>query len=156
MSKGRREALADWLMLLAAPILFLSLFLPWSHQFSPAFLAQYGHTPALQGVPRDPTAWQVYAVVDVLLAVLAAGLLVVALRGARPGRIAVCLGLVVALLFTIHALSSAPTTGADLFTPSLTPPPGYSPNHPRSGLGEPVALVGIGLGLAGTLLSFTV
>ncbi len=37
-----REAIADWLMVLGAPSLLLSLFLTWSHQFSPAFLARYG------------------------------------------------------------------------------------------------------------------
>ena len=34
VSKGKREAIADWLMLLGAPILLGSLFLTWSHQFS--------------------------------------------------------------------------------------------------------------------------
>ncbi len=149
-----REAIADWLMLLGAPILFVSLFLSWSHQFSPAFLAQYGHTPALAGIPRDPTAWQVYSIVDVLVAVLAAGLLAVALRGTRAGRIAVLLGLLVALAFTIHALGTPPTRGANLFDPSLKPP-AYTPDHPQSGAGEVVALVGLGLGIGGVLVSFT-
>jgi hypothetical protein len=155
VSKGKREAIADWLMVLGAPILFASLFLTWSHQFSPAFLAQYGHSPAIQGIPRDPTAWQVYSVVDVLLAVLAAGLLTVALRGSRPGRVAVLLGLAVALAFTIHALATPPTNGGDLFNPGLTPP-AYSPDHPTSAGGEIVALVGVTLGIGGVLLSFTV
>ncbi len=154
MTKGRREAIADWLMLLGAPILFLSLFLSWSHQFSPAFLAQYGNTPALAGIPRDPTAWQVYSIVDVLLAGLAAGLLAVALRGTRAGRIAVLLGLLVALAFTIHALGTPPTRGANLFDPSLRPP-SYTPDHPSSGAGEIVALIGLGLGIGGVLVSFT-
>lgn len=154
MTKGTREAIADWLMLLGAPILFLSLFLTWSHQFSPAFLAQYGHTPALQGIPRDPTAWQVYSIVDVLLAALAVCLLAAALRGSRNWRIAVLLGLLVAIAFIIHALGSPPTRGANLFDPSLRPP-AYTPDHPTSGAGESVALVGLGLGLGGVLLSFT-
>jgi hypothetical protein len=154
VTKGTREAIADWLMLLGAPILFLSLFLAWSHQFSAAFLAQYGHTPALQGIPRDPTAWQVYSIVDVLLAVLAACLLAAALRGSRNWRIAILLGLLVALAFTIHALGTPPTRGANLFDPSLRPP-AYTPDHPTPGPGEALALVGLGLGIGGVLLSFT-
>ncbi len=113
-----RELISDWLMLLAAPILLLSLFLPWSHQFSGSFLARYAHLPALAGVPRDPTAWQVYSVADVLLAALAGGLLAVALRGSRPGRVAVLLGAGIALAFIIHALAVPPTNGADLTTPA--------------------------------------
>ena len=154
MSKGKREVISDWLMLLGASILLGSLFLAWSHQFSAAFVARYAHTPALTGIPRDPTAWQVYSVADVVLAVLAAGLLAVALRGARPARVAVLLGLFVALAFTLHALGTPPTRGADLFDPSLTPP-GYTPNHPTGATGEVVALVGLALGIGGVLISFT-
>ena len=117
MEKGKREVISDWLMLLAAPVLFASLFLTWSHQFSPAFLARYGQSPALRGVPRDPTAWQVYSIADVLLAVLAGGLLWAALRGWRGARIAVLIGLLVAIVFTIHALGTPPTRGANLFDP---------------------------------------
>ncbi len=149
-----REVISDWLMVLGAPILLGSLFLPWSHQFSAGFVARYAHTPALTGLPRDPTAWQVYSVVDVLLAVLAAGLFAVALRGARPARIAVLLGLLIALAVTVHALGTPPTRGANLFDPSLTPP-GYTPNHPVAGGGEMVALIGVGLGIGGVLISFT-
>jgi hypothetical protein len=153
VSKRVREVISDWLMLVGAPILFGSLFLTWSHQFSPAFLAQYGNTQALAGVPRDPTAWQVYSIVDLLLAALAAGLLAAALRGWRGLRVAVLLGLLVAIVFTIHALGTPPTNGANLFDPSLN---AYSPNHPTAAAGEVVALVGMGIGLAGVLLSFTV
>jgi hypothetical protein len=154
VSKGAREAISDWLMLLAAPILFISLFLVWSHQFSHAFLARYARLPVLAGVPRDPTAWQVYSVADVLLAVLAVGLLLVALRGSRPGRLAVLLGLAVALAFVIHAVAVPPTTGADLFDPGLQPPR-YTPNAPSSGGGEIVALVGLVIGTVGVVVSFT-
>ncbi len=49
--------------------LFGSLFLTWSHQFSAGVPgANGGHRPQLNGVPHDPTAWQVYSVADVLLA----------------------------------------------------------------------------------------
>lgn len=153
VSKGMREAIADWLMVIGAPILVLSLFLTWSHQFSPAFLARYAGTPALAGVPHDPTAWQVYSIVDVLLALLAVGLFAVALQGSRGGRIAVLLGLVVALAFVIHALGTPPTDGANLYDPTLGR---YTPNHPTSGTGEVVALVGLLLGTVGVALSFTV
>lgn len=152
MNKRTREVIADWLMLLGAPLLGGSLFLAWSHQFSRGFLARYGATPALAEVPHDPTAWQVYSVVDVLLAMLALGLLGAALRGARPARIAALLGLLVALAFTVHALGSPPTKGADLFDPAIG---ATTPNHPTPGPGELVALAGIGLGLGGVLVSFS-
>src|ERR1700761_1977981 len=74
VSKALRETLADWLMTVAGLILLLSLFLAWSHQFSPAFLARYRGSPILQGIPHDPDAWQVYSIVDVLLALVAGGL----------------------------------------------------------------------------------
>ncbi len=147
-----QEVTADWLMLLGAPLLAGSEFLTWSHQFSRGLEAGYGGTPALAGIPHDPTAWQIYSVVDVLLALLAVGLLATALRGARPARIAVLLGLLVALAFTIHALGTPPTEGAVRFDPATG---AYTPNHPAAGPGELVALVGIGLGLAGVLVSFT-
>ncbi len=153
MSKGIREASGDWLMLLGAPILMGSLFLTWSHQFSRSFLLRYAGSPALAGAPRDPTAWQVYSVADVLLAALAAALLGVALRGNRHARVFLALGLGVALAFTIHALSVPPTHGADIFDASLGR---YAPNSPTAGSGETVGLLGIGLGLAGVLISFTV
>lgn len=152
MGKGKREAIADWLMVLGALILFASLFMTWSHQFSPSFLARYGHSTALQDVPHDPTAWQLYSVADVLLAVLAAGVLTVALRGSRVGRFAVLLGLAFALAFVIHAAGTPPTNGADLFDPSLHPP-AYSPDRPTAGAGEVVALVGLGVGAVGVMLS---
>jgi hypothetical protein len=154
VSKSKREALADWLMLLAAPILLGSLFVTWSHQFSAAFLAQYGASAALQNVPRNPTAWQVYSSTDVLLAVLAGGLVAVALRGGRTARMLLVLSLAIALAFTVHALSVPPTNGADLFDPTLRPP-AYTPDSPTAGAGETLALGALGLGLAGVLLSFT-
>lgn len=148
-----REAIADWLMVLGAPILLLSLFLTWSHQFSRGFLVRYEHTTALAGIPHDPTAWQVYSIIDVLLALLAVGLFVVALQGSRPGRIGVLMALGVAIVFVIHALGSPPTNGANLFDPALG---AYTPNHPTSGAGEIVALIGLLLGGSGVALSFTV
>jgi hypothetical protein len=151
---GKRELVADWLMVLAAPILIGSLFLTWSHQFSARFRAQYGASAALASFPSDPTAWQVYSTADVLLALLAIGLFSAALRGGRPARIVVALGIAVALAFTLHAVSAPPTIGPSLFDPTLNPP-AYTPDVPAAGPGETFALVALGLGLAGTLLSFT-
>jgi hypothetical protein len=145
---------ADWLMVLGAVALFASLCFTWSHQFSTAFLARFAGSGALAGVPDDPTAWQLYSVADGLLALLAAGVLAVALRGRRSGRLVVLLGLAIALAFTLHALSHPPTQGADLFDPSLSAP-NYAPNSPTAGSGETVAITGIVLAIAGLGLSFT-
>ena len=127
---GRREAVADWLMVIAASLLAASLFLTWSHQFSASYWARYGSTAALRGIPRDPSAWQVYSVSDVLLALVAAGLLAVALRGGRVARLVAGGAVGIALAFTLHALSAPPTNGANLFDPSLTPRP--TPRTPRA------------------------
>lgn len=155
MSKALRETVADWLMTLAAPLLFLSLFLAWSHQFSRSFLSRYAGSAVLAGVPRDPDAWQVYSIVDVLLALLAAWLLVVALWGGRARRLALALGLAVALAFTIHALAVPPTNGAVVFD-AAAHPPGYVATGASSGIGEILALLALVLGAAGVGLSYSV
>jgi hypothetical protein len=146
--------MADWMMVIAAGALLASLFLPWSHQLSAAVRAQYGASAALQGVPADPTAWQVYSAVDVGLALLAGGLLAGALRGGRTARLWLMAALALAVAFTLHALSTPPANGATLFDPGLSPP-GYTPNPPSAGRGETLALVALGLGLGGLALSFT-
>ena len=155
MSKGKRETVSDWLMTLSAPLLLGSLFLTWSHQFSPAFLARWGTTSVLQGIPHDPNAWQVYSAADVLLVLVAGGLLAVALWGGRIRRLILVLALMIALAFTVHALGTPPTDGAVVFEPSLNPP-AYAPNAPRSGVGEDMALLALLLGIGGVALSFTV
>jgi hypothetical protein len=152
VSKGKREAIADWLMLLGGPILLGSLFLTWSHQFSREFLTQYGGSAALQGIPHDPDAWQLYSAVDVLLALLAGGLIAVALRGSRHARIALILPLAVALAFTVHALGVPPVNGADIFDAARGV---YVSSSPTSGPGEVAALIGLALGLGGVLLSLS-
>ena len=152
MSKGKREAIADWLMVIGAPILLGSLFLSWSHQFSRSLLLHYAGSAVLDGVPRDPTAWQVYSTADVLLALVAGWLLAMALRGTRNGRIALVLALAVALAFTVHAMSVPPTNGADIFNSAAGH---YAANSPAAGPGETLAAVALVLGLAGVLLSFT-
>lgn len=145
---------ADWLMTLAAPLLLLSLFLTWSHQFSRAFAAAHRGTGLLAGVPRDPDAWQVYSTADVLLALLAGGLLALALWGGRTRRLVMALALVVALAFTVHAISVPPTNGAIAFDPSATPPR-YADPGSSSGPGEVVALLALIIGGAGIALSYT-
>jgi hypothetical protein len=155
VSKAVRETISDWLMAISGPLLLGSLFFTWSHQLSTAVRARYGGTAALAGVPSDPTAWQVYSGADVLLALVAGGLLVVALWGGRARRIALALALVVALAFVVHALSVPPSNGALLFDPTLEPP-GYSANLVTSGFGEVLALVALGLGSVGVALAFTV
>jgi hypothetical protein len=153
VSKALRETVADWLMTVAALILLLSLFLTWSHQFSAAFLAQHRGSAFLQGVPRDPDAWQVYSVADGLLALLAGGLLAVALWGGRARRLALAIALVVALVFTIHAMSVPPTNGAVLFDPATSR---YVATGATTGAGETVAFVALLLGAAGVALSYSV
>jgi hypothetical protein len=136
LSREAREVLADWLILFGAIGLLVALFLPWSHQF----------THGLPGVPRSPTAWQVYSVVDVLLALLAGGLLAVALLGGRIPRLVVLLGAAVAAGFAVHALSVPPTNGANIVAPIVAP---------ASGAGEVVAIAALGVAIAGVGLSFT-
>lgn len=131
MRRDLREVIADWLILLGAVALAVSLFLPWSHQ----------HVAG--GTAADPTAWQVYSIVDGCLAVLAAGLALVAMIGGRVRRLVLVIASGVALAFTIHAHTTPPTNGAVLET------------HPSPGAGETVAIVGLGVAVAGLALSFT-
>ncbi len=145
---------SDWLMALAGPILLGSLFLTWSHQFSAGFLARYGASAAVEGIPRDPTAWQVYSAADVLLALVAGGLLVLALWGGRRRRLAVALAVAVALAFTAHAIAVPPTNSVSVFDPSARPPR-YAANYPAAGSGEILALVALIMGAAGVAISFT-
>jgi hypothetical protein len=154
VSKAARETISDWLMAIAAPLLLGSLFLTWSHQLSPGFRARYGATAAIQGVPADPSAWQVYSAADILLALVAGGLFVVAMLGGRGRRRVLALALAVALAFVIHALSVPPTNGAVVFDPTLSPP-GYTANPVSSGAGEVLALVALLLGAVGVALGFT-
>ncbi len=141
-------------MVLGAVVLFGSLFLTWSHQFSEGFLAQWGTSAVLRGIPHDPTAWQVYSGADVLLALLAGAIGAVALRGGRSVRLLMLLVIGIGLAFTLHAISHAPTNSATIFDPRLAVP-GYFANSPTAGPGERVAIAGLGLGLVGLMLSFT-
>jgi hypothetical protein len=154
VSKGVRETISDWLMAIAGPLLLGSLFLTWSHQLSPPLRARYGATAALAGVPTAPTAWQVYSAADVFLAAVAVGLFLVALLGGRGRRVVLSMGLAVALVFVIHALSVPPTNGVTVFDPTLVPP-GDTANAVSAGAGEVLALVALGLGGVGVALGFT-
>jgi len=146
--------IADWLILIGAVLLLGSLFLTWSHQFSRAVLADYGASPLLRGVPRDPTAWQVYSVMDVVLGLLAVALLVVALVGGRGVRIGAFAGSVIALAFVLHALADPPTNHATIFDPALSVP-AYVPDAPGAGVGETLAIMALLGAIAGLVLSFS-
>ena len=148
MPKEVREVVADWLMLFAAIALLVALFLPWSHQFSPSFLAEWAPTGALRGLPRDPTAWQVYSTADVGLAVLAAGLVAVALFGRRIRRLLVLAAAAVALAFTVHAQADPPNNGALLRTSAVR-------DVPQAASGETVAIAALAVAIGALVLSFT-
>lgn len=154
MSKETREALADWLIVVGAVVLFASLFLTWSHQFSRAFLLTFGSSDLLRGVPRNPTAWEVYSATDVALALLAIALIAVAMLGTRSIRVAATAAAAVALGFTFHALSAPPTNGANIFRPAYSVPQYASPGA-TAGAGETIAILGLLLALGGLALSFT-
>jgi hypothetical protein len=154
LTKDQREVLADWLIVIGAVLLFISLFLTWSHQFSPAFLLEFGTSDLLRGVPHDPTAWQVYSAADVLLLLLSVALVAVATVGTRSTRIAAAGAGAVALGFVFHALSSPPTNGANIFHAAYSVPHYASPGA-TAGAGETVAIFGLVLALAGLVVSFT-
>lgn len=147
------QALSGWLTLIGALGLFGSLFLTWSHQLPASLLAVAGSSPALRGVPRNPTAWQVYSVADVLLTLVAAGLVVAALlaRSRRP-RIWVLVAVALALAFAAHAVSVPPTNGVLVLNP-VEVSPQYLPHVATAGVGEVVALVSLALAGAGLVLS---
>jgi hypothetical protein len=143
------DAVADWAILIGGVGLFFSLFFTWSHQISPAVLSAADGSGVLQGVPRDPTGWQVYSVLDVLLALLGVALVAVALRGSARPRVVVLLACVVAVVFVLHALSAPPTNGVLVFDGSG----GYARRPATAGAGETVALVSLAVALGGVALS---
>ncbi len=136
------------IVIVGALLLFGSLFLIWSHQFSRAVLAQWESSPVLAGVPRSPTGWQVYSAADVLLAVLAVALPIVAFVGRRRARLLTVAASGVALAFVVHALNVPPTNRAAFFQAAI-----HVPTMPMAGPGEGVAIVGLGVALAGLLLT---
>ncbi len=150
--RRRAKLVGDFLVLAGALVLLASLFLTWSHQFSSRFLAEWRAAALLARVPRNPTAWQVYSVADVLLALLAAALPLVALAARRRARMVMLAAAGVALVFVVHALHVAPTNGADFFQPMLGTP-GYVANMPTAGPGESVAIIALGTAIVGLLLT---
>ncbi len=150
----RRAAgvIADWLIAIGAVGLFASLFLTWSHQFSPQLRALPGAGVGLRGVPADPTAWQVYSIADVLLAVVALALVLAALVGGRRFRLTVLPFAALAAAFVAHAISRPPTNGVRLVNPGALPPQ-YLPVSPAAGVGETVALIALALALVGVAIS---
>jgi hypothetical protein len=149
VGRRRLELPGDWLTVAGAAALFASLFLTWSHQFPASLPAQPGLSVALRGVPRNPDAWQVYSIADVLLAALAAALAGVSLRGARRARLALLAPVAVGLAFAGHAAGSAPTNGLDVVNPAV-PGRGYvGSRYATSGGGETVAIAGLAVALAG-------
>jgi hypothetical protein len=158
VSEENRQALANWLVLAGAVLLFGSLFLTWSHQLPRELLVLFGTAEKLQGVPRDPTAWQVYSSADIALALLSAGLFWAAAAGTRRWRL-VAFGVSFAgLVFVIGALVSPPQNALGrLFDPSNAVPQ-YMHVSPGAGVGETVALLalllavtGLGMNLAGEI-----
>ena len=149
MSKENEEAASDWLIVVGAVLLFSSLFLTWSHQVSPHLLILFGHTATLSGVPRDPTAWQVYSTSDVVLTLVAAALGAAALFGSHRARLLVALVALLALAFVVHALAVPPTNGV-----LLSLGHGYLQTGASAGPGETLALVGLLVALGGLGLSF--
>ncbi len=131
----RIRGLADWLMLVGGVGLFVSLFLTWSHQLPARVLALLAGSPTIRGVPADPTAWQVYAVADVILALVALALVAVALRGRSGGmRLTALAAVGAALAFTAHAASRAPTNGLLVTDPNH--PGRYLPHDATAGGGR--------------------
>jgi hypothetical protein len=154
LSKHNRERIAGWLIVAGALALVGSLFLTWSHQFSPSFLNTFGSSELLDGVPRNPTAWQVYSTMDIVLTVVAVAMAGSALFGNRGWRVGVMVAALVALVFTLHATTTPPMNGANVLNQSLSVPAYQSPGS-TSGVGETVAIVGLVVALVGFLLSFT-
>ena len=150
-----RELAADWLLVLGGATLLVSLFLAWSHQFPASLLSSPGLNVALRGVPRNPSAWQVYSIADVLLALIGAASLAVALVGRRSARVVVGAAAAIGLAFAIHAMNVPPTNGLDVVNPAA-PGRGYIGRlYATAGVGETVAVIGLGLTLLGVLLGLT-
>jgi len=154
VTREDRGVIADWVVLISAVLLFGSLFLSWS-RLSRTYLTIANQLQTLQGVPRSPTAWQVYSAADIVLALLAAALIVIALVGSKRGQIGALLAAVLALVFTIHAVSVPPTNGAaNAFQPSLDVPTYVAPS-PTPGPGETVAAIALLAAIAGLGVSLT-
>jgi hypothetical protein len=155
VSSEDREALANWLIVVGGVALFVSLFMAWSHQFSAAFLQVFGRPGgAVHGVPLSPTAWQVYSAADILLAVLAVGLVAAAIAGNRVVRRGAAIAAAIGLAFAVHAIIDPPTSATAIFNPAFSVPQLASLGT-TAAAGETVAVIALVLALAGLGLSFT-
>lgn len=152
LGRRARQLSGDWLLVVAAALLLGSLFFTWSHQFSPAVLRIPGMRVALSGVRGNPDGWQVYSVADVFLAVLAGALLFTALFGLGRGLPALIAATGLALVFVIHAANVPPTNGDDVVLPGSAE---SLRSLARVGEGETVAMIGLGLALAGLALGLS-
>ncbi len=138
----------------AAVLLLASLFLAWSHQLPQRFVAEVGPGPALYGVLANPDGWQVFGIVDVLLAVVAAAIAGFGLATflghsiGRGGRTAVAGAAIIALIFVVHALAVPPTNGI-LDAHSVGSSYRYVSDPATDGPGETVALLALLLALLG-------
>jgi hypothetical protein len=139
-------------MIAAGVLLLISLFLVWSHQLSAVVVRRYAADGTFAGIPRNPDAWQVYTSADVLLALLAVGLIAAGLRGGRTIRMVVTGAVAIALAFVVHALGTPPTNGASVFASTTR---SYVATGAHAGIGVTVALVALALAASALLLSFT-
>ena len=130
-----------------AVILAVSLFLTWSHQLPRAERIDVS-SAALYGVPADPDAFQVYAIVGEVLAVLAIVCAAAGLWGQRQTHAWVLLCVLLGLAFVIHAAGDAPTNGLLLSRGHS----GYVADPASAGPGESVAIVGLAVAGVGLLL----
>ena len=152
VSKDDGNVVADWLVLISAFVLTVSLFLPWS-SLSSTYVSVADRLHTLQGVATEPDAWQVYSAADVLLFVLAVVLVYMALAGPRAGRVVALVATLLALAFTIHAESRPPTNGApSAFRPGQDVGSTVAPD-PSSGAGEAAAIIALLVAVGGLGLS---
>ncbi len=152
MSRERRETVADWLMVLGAVGLLGSLFLTWSHQFSPAFLAsgaprtnsRASRTTRPRGrcTRRRTWCWRCWP----------PALVAVALVGNRAARITAGLAAIGRSRSRCTRSAARRRTAP---TSSIRRRRRTCPSDPKSGAGEIVALAALGVALAGLALSFT-
>ena len=132
-------------------MLFVSLFLTWSHQLNRVELARFRGS-ALYGVAAEPTAFQVYAIAGVLLALLAIGIAAAGLWGQRPVRVLALMVGALGLAFALRAGFSAPTNGV-LLVGASGPAARYVTDPATAGAGETLAIAGLAVALVGLLIS---
>lgn len=147
--RWRGGAADTWVVAGGAGALFVSLFLTWSHQVTGAALITLGRLGALRGVPLDATAWQLYTLLDAVLAVFAAVLVAVALLGSWRARLISLAGTLAALAFVVHALAVPPTNGVLVGAPGG----GYLATGAAAGPGETLAIAGLVVAAAGLAFS---